>query len=256
MRIVVPTWTVDERKGGIRTFLGNLVDALRRQPDVELTLLCSREQPRGVRGIGRTARARGSRAARVANGCARSPSSGSAHASGPDSEMSCSLRRTSGSSPPGSLKSSSCRRRWRSDRCASRTVTYRWTLAHRAVPPDDARPEPAPGRWGRGGHRVDARSAHPECAGTRRAAGARRPRRRPRCRLAKCRRSPRRRTAPPPVRQHAVPVQGSRAPRGCARPPPSRPSRARVDVSHRRPGSFGRCDLGGASVAHRCPRDR
>ena len=42
MRIVVPTWTVDERKGGIRTFLGNLVDALRRQPDVQLTLLCSR----------------------------------------------------------------------------------------------------------------------------------------------------------------------------------------------------------------------
>jgi glycosyltransferase involved in cell wall biosynthesis len=43
MRIVVPTWTVDERKGGIRTFLCNLVDALARQPDVELTLLCSRD---------------------------------------------------------------------------------------------------------------------------------------------------------------------------------------------------------------------
>ncbi len=43
MRIVVPTWTVDERKGGIKTFLVNLVDALGRQPDVELTLLCSRD---------------------------------------------------------------------------------------------------------------------------------------------------------------------------------------------------------------------
>jgi glycosyltransferase involved in cell wall biosynthesis len=43
MRIVVPTWTVDERKGGTGTFLSNLVDALRRQPDVELALLCSRD---------------------------------------------------------------------------------------------------------------------------------------------------------------------------------------------------------------------
>jgi glycosyltransferase involved in cell wall biosynthesis len=43
MRVVVPTWTVDERKGGIRTFLCHLVDALGRQPDVRLTLLCSRD---------------------------------------------------------------------------------------------------------------------------------------------------------------------------------------------------------------------
>ncbi len=43
MRIVVPTWTVDERKGGIRTYLCNLVEALSRQADVELTLLCSRD---------------------------------------------------------------------------------------------------------------------------------------------------------------------------------------------------------------------
>jgi glycosyltransferase involved in cell wall biosynthesis len=41
MRVVIPTWTVDEHKAGIRTYLTNLVDALRRQPEIELRLLCS-----------------------------------------------------------------------------------------------------------------------------------------------------------------------------------------------------------------------
>jgi hypothetical protein len=43
MRVVVPTWTVDESKGGIRTFLCSIVDALLSHPDLELTLLCSAE---------------------------------------------------------------------------------------------------------------------------------------------------------------------------------------------------------------------
>jgi glycosyltransferase involved in cell wall biosynthesis len=50
MRIVVPTWTVDEQKGGTRTFLSNLVDALRRQPDVDLVLLCSRDSRASFEG--------------------------------------------------------------------------------------------------------------------------------------------------------------------------------------------------------------
>jgi glycosyltransferase involved in cell wall biosynthesis len=46
MRVVIPTWTVDAEKGGIRTFLVNLVDGLRRRPHVELTLLChARSRP-------------------------------------------------------------------------------------------------------------------------------------------------------------------------------------------------------------------
>jgi glycosyltransferase involved in cell wall biosynthesis len=41
MRVVVPTWTVDEHKGGTRTYLTQMVDALARRPEVDLTLLCS-----------------------------------------------------------------------------------------------------------------------------------------------------------------------------------------------------------------------
>lgn len=41
MTLVVPTWTVDESKGGIKTYLTGLVGALQRAPGVRLHLLCT-----------------------------------------------------------------------------------------------------------------------------------------------------------------------------------------------------------------------
>lgn len=42
IRIVVPTWTVDASKGGIKTYLTEVLRGLARREDTELTLICSR----------------------------------------------------------------------------------------------------------------------------------------------------------------------------------------------------------------------
>ncbi len=242
MRVVVPTWTVDERKGGIRTFLCHLVDALGRQPDVRLTLLCSRDS-RGLfagTGDGReladlaprggprlrplTEQWTGARIDRHLGDVLLTPSNvGLLAAKIPQvvvvqAPLAVTSIRASHREVPVSAVHRAYHRSMLgiSLRRAEAVVTVTEWMREQLL------------QSVRG---LDAGRVHVVSEGVEAPTGD------------DARRLPRRGPPPRPVRQHAVPLQGSRPARRCARSAPGSSTRTRLGVSHRRPGSLGRRDL-------------